>query len=307
MPWFKVDDGFHGHPKVMDLSLAAVGLWTLAGTWCANYLTDGEIPLKVVQRLGGTRRQAKELILSGLWTETRADVYKFSDWNDYQPTKDSVLTERAKAKERMDKLRGKGKEVPHAKTPESSGKTGIVRPNNARTEPERSDEPTQNKTGTSPVRSEEVLLPRPDPSRPNQLQEEKTSSPATPDDAEPDPKPVMYSRAFEAFWDAYPRKVGKKAASSAFDKARKAASLQTICEGAARYRDDPNREDAFTAHPTTWLNEGRWDDETPIPNRSAAQARPSGSDIRARAGFERLAAYDQTGRTQFTPQLELGA
>ena len=33
-----------------------------------------------------------------------------------------------------------------------------------------------------------------------------------------------------------------------------------------RYADDPNRVEAFTAHPTTWLNAGRWNDE-PLPER----------------------------------------
>lgn len=71
---------------------------------------------------------------------------------------------------------------------------------------------------------------------------------------------------FEMFWNAYPRKVGKQAAIKAFAKAAKTVSTDEIIAGAIRYANDPNRVDAFTAHPTTWLNAGRWAD-APLPER----------------------------------------
>jgi hypothetical protein len=71
---------------------------------------------------------------------------------------------------------------------------------------------------------------------------------------------------FEMFWNVYPRKVGKQAAIKAFAKALKSASVEDIVAGASRYADDPNRSDTFTAHPTTWLNAGRWADG-PLPER----------------------------------------
>ena len=50
MTWYKVDDGIHSHPKFLDVSLAAVGLWTMCGAWCSAYLTDGQITRRQVQR-----------------------------------------------------------------------------------------------------------------------------------------------------------------------------------------------------------------------------------------------------------------
>lgn len=111
MPWFKVDDGFHGHPKVVELSLEAVGVWTLAGSWCASYLTDGEIGLKSIQRLGGSEEQAMELVYAGLWVEPAPGLYQFKDWADYQPLKASVEAEREAARERMKRVRGASKGV----------------------------------------------------------------------------------------------------------------------------------------------------------------------------------------------------
>ncbi|GAA5198639.1 hypothetical protein [Microbacterium jejuense] len=110
MPWFKVDDGFHGHPKVMGLSLEAVGLWALTGSWCAKYLTDGKVPEKTIRRLGGGPDLAGELYDAGLW-EATPDGWQFKDWADYQPTKEEVEAERAAARDRMKKVRASKKGV----------------------------------------------------------------------------------------------------------------------------------------------------------------------------------------------------
>lgn len=73
--------------------------------------------------------------------------------------------------------------------------------------------------------------------------------------------------AFEEFWEAYPRKASKGAARTAWSKAIAKADAAIIIAAAAAYRDDPNREDGFTAHAATWLNQERWDDE-PLPSRT---------------------------------------
>jgi len=79
-------------------------------------------------------------------------------------------------------------------------------------------------------------------------------------------KKNLDTNLFDEFWKVYPRKIGKQAAEKAFAKACKTTAPNDIIAGAARYADDPNRVDAFTAHPTTWLNAGRWNDE-PLPER----------------------------------------
>jgi hypothetical protein len=82
---------------------------------------------------------------------------------------------------------------------------------------------------------------------------------------EPSLKP-SHQIPFDDFWNAYPRKVGKQAAMKAFAKVIKNNEPEVIIEGAKRYAQDPNRVEAFTAHPTTWLNAGRWNDD-PLPER----------------------------------------
>lgn len=70
---------------------------------------------------------------------------------------------------------------------------------------------------------------------------------------------------FAIFWKAYPKKVAKDAARKAFEKREVDDSLlstmlDAIC---AQSRSEGWQKDGgqFIPHPSTWLNEGRWQDE----------------------------------------------
>ena len=81
-------------------------------------------------------------------------------------------------------------------------------------------------------------------------------------------KPVGDTPEFQAFWSVYPRKQDKGHARRAWEKACRKVDPRDIISGAARYRDDPNREDGYTALAATWLNGERWLDD-PLPERSS--------------------------------------
>jgi hypothetical protein len=67
---------------------------------------------------------------------------------------------------------------------------------------------------------------------------------------------------FEAFWAAYPRRVGKGDARAAFDKAcRKTTPEAMIAAITAQVYAGCFKDLTFTPHPATWLNKERWDDE----------------------------------------------
>ena len=72
---------------------------------------------------------------------------------------------------------------------------------------------------------------------------------------------------FEDFWNAYPRKVAKKEAMKKFAKAVKdGTDPNTIIAGAKTYAASVvGKERKYIAHPTTWLNQGRWEDEAEEP------------------------------------------
>ncbi len=80
---------------------------------------------------------------------------------------------------------------------------------------------------------------------------------------------------FDEFWNVYPRREAKATARKAWEKAVKRARGEEIIAGAVRYRDDPNRDAQFTAHPATWLNGDRWLDEA-LPQ---AGTRKSGTEM----------------------------
>ncbi len=71
----------------------------------------------------------------------------------------------------------------------------------------------------------------------------------------------MYTKDFDEFWAACPRKVGKLAALKAYAKARKGyASQEELLAGLERYK---KHKPAYAdwCHPSTWLSQGRWMDE----------------------------------------------
>jgi hypothetical protein len=116
MTWAKVDDRLHGHAKAARAG-EALSLWVLALSWCAAYLTDGEVPREQPARLIGAKgpKFAARLVEAGLW-ETTESGYKFHDWHDYQPSGDEVRASRAEAKTRMQRIRGVGENVRANKT-----------------------------------------------------------------------------------------------------------------------------------------------------------------------------------------------
>ena len=69
--------------------------------------------------------------------------------------------------------------------------------------------------------------------------------------------------AFLMFWAAYPRKTAKGAALAAWRKANP-PPIETLLSAVKKQRQSPewNKErGAFIPHPSTWLNQRRWDDE----------------------------------------------
>lgn len=100
MPWFRVDDGFHSHPKVLAVSLAARGLWVTCGSWSSAHLTDGFIRDQVLASLGGSPELAEELVSEGLWRR-RKGGYQFHQWAEKNPTKEAVKNDRENNAERQ--------------------------------------------------------------------------------------------------------------------------------------------------------------------------------------------------------------
>jgi hypothetical protein len=84
---------------------------------------------------------------------------------------------------------------------------------------------------------------------------------------------------FNSFWEVYPRRQGKGHAKSAWEKAVKKVAPEIIIESAKKFALDPNRDEQFTPHPSTWLNQERWGDEA-LPAKNS-NTRSESSAMRA--------------------------
>lgn len=116
-------------------------------------------------------------------------------------------------------------------------------------------------------------------------------------DPDPSREPSRQDRRFEEFWQHYPRKIGKKSARRAWDKAKVSRELHgrilTAIERDKRSEQWQRDGGQYIPYPATWLNQGRWDDEPEEATNDATIRR----DI----------AADQHGTTPASKQTGLAA
>lgn len=164
MPWFRVDDSLAMSRKVYampsEVRLAAIGLWTLCGTWCAKELTDGRLPAYMLSAMGGTEEIAAALVDVGLWLEDGGD-YVFHDWAEYQPASEDVKAKRQKNADRLRAWREKNavtNKVGNAVTPPV---TNVV--SNAVTSPVTDDVTNDVRNGSETLPPSHPIPSHPDP------------------------------------------------------------------------------------------------------------------------------------------------
>src|SRR6478736_5084483 len=120
MAWVRLDDHFDEHPKLAKVGPLGWGVWAASLAYCNRNLTDGFIPWNKAHMLasfdlidsdGKVWSLARDgddteflidsqwviaiLVDAGLW-DVEKDGYRIHDYNDYQPTKQQILDERAK-------------------------------------------------------------------------------------------------------------------------------------------------------------------------------------------------------------------
>ena len=253
MPWFKVDDSFYDHPKFLDVPNAAVGLWTKAGAWCGKHLTDGVIPATQVKRFKGTNAQVNALISAGIWIEDRSEsgskVYRFHDWNGWQPTREQKLKEREEQAERQRKSRER-------KAQEQEERRNVTR--DSHVTPSRDSHECH-----------KGVSQRPDPTRPDPTLRKKENP--TKGKKERSAQSA-YADEFAEWYADYPRKRSRKQAEKAFAKARKeGATVQELTDGLARAKRSwqlEGRDSTKIPYPASWLNAEGWADEETTPQQT---------------------------------------
>jgi hypothetical protein len=277
MPWFNVDDGFAFHHKAVKAGNAAIGLWTRAGSWCAQQLTDGFVPDEMVLVLG-SQVQADRLVAAGLWMTTEGG-YQFHEFteNGRNPTKKDVMERRRKEAERKARFREQ-----KASNPEEPQVT--------------KDSPTG--TGASVPVGVPVGV-RDSPPLPSPPKEEEPSL-RSGSRARANPA----SQLFEEFWSAYPRKVGKAGARKAWPKACKkleAARLVKAADYWAGLWQQAGTDAQFIPHPATWLNGERWNDEPPVARGQPTERRSTTDERVAQAQSLKALYLDEPSNVRQLP------
>lgn len=107
----------------------------------------------------------------------------------------------------------------------------------------------------------------------DEVPDEEVTNDASVEESTPDP--------FDEFWTVYPRKVAKPRARQAYASALKRTDHNTIAEGLAPFlaywMTLTGAERDYIPHPSTWLNQDRWDDTPPAARR--ATAKRTGTDV----------------------------
>lgn len=103
MPWFKLDDSFDSHPKIIAAGNEATGLFVRCGTYCARHLTDGFIP-EHVALLYGSPELVETLVRTKLWRRVRGG-WRMPDYLEYNPSAQTVDKDRAAKTERQRRWR----------------------------------------------------------------------------------------------------------------------------------------------------------------------------------------------------------
>ena len=238
----RFDLDYADHPKIVALSDSAFRAHVEMILYARKYMTDGYIPKRVANRLGF--ESLSELLNNdpehpSLVETDDGQAYYLHGYGDMNETKAEI--EQRTARNRANGARG-GR-------PKGSKKTRSVSQSVSDSAPQsRTQNLTQKKAETE-TETETDIYPYKSPTG--------------------DGKRGGYTEAFERFWKVYPKSADKRTAFNAWKRAVKRADPETIMAGAERYRDDPNRDPAYTKNGSTWLNADAWLND-PLPPRGGS-------------------------------------
>lgn len=251
--YIKLHDGMPEHPKIeaLDDDDAA---WLLVAMWAysSRHASDGQVPQVKARRLtkGASATRCRKLLAAGLIHDGESTCcppakpghYYCHDYLEHQRSAEQIA-------EMKEQRRAAGRSGGLAKRKRGAKQTASEVLSETASKTEASGKQNRSKT---------------------EADTEGTSNevPQT-EEEHPRPSAAELPPGFDAFWFAYPLKVGKQAAIKAYRKALKRVDSDVLLRGAQLYRDAPNRSPDYTAHPASWLNAGRWEDE-PASSRSTS-------------------------------------
>jgi len=219
------------HPKMLAVPRACRWAFIDLLAYAKRNLTDGYVPAAVLDRIEVSTQEIAALVWSGLVEEVDGG-YWIHDYLDWQVSR--ALVEKRREAGRRGGIR--------------SGQVRASKQNEASASKQTKQNEATGYEANEPETETET--------------EKRTTRALARRAAEREPA------SFADFWSMYPRKVGKRAAMTAYAKALTRASAEDILDGLRRLlptMTDPK----FIPHPTTWLNRDGWGDD-PAPTGSTA-------------------------------------
>lgn len=151
MPWVKLDEAFPEHHKITAAGGDAGWLFVCALAYCNRNLTNGFVPDGIVARLSDRRRPAdlvRKLTDVGLLEPVKGG-WQIHDYLEYQTSRAKVEEERAKARERMARIRGSSSE--HSERVRPNNSRGSSYPIRSRSDPDPSSSSSSTESGKGPA------------------------------------------------------------------------------------------------------------------------------------------------------------
>jgi hypothetical protein len=244
--WVRLDDGYPEHPKVADLSDAAFRADVEGTCFSSRSRRDGHIPAGVALRMWG-KGPITELVAAGKWHEGRGcgtETCILGTGDGYVVHDFLDYNDPEFVRDARRNAASNAARIRWSIEEENRAQTDAR--SNATANAESPDSAMRTYIGVGGSGSKNMESPE-----------------------------------FVEFYDkVYPRKQGRGAARKAWASAIRKANPQDILAAAHRFADDPNREPAFTPHPSTWLNQERWSDD-PLPPRGGHRAKGSVQNLLA--------------------------
>lgn len=236
MTWVKVDDSFPRHPKVLGLSADVKWAYIEALCYCAQYLTDGRFAVGVIGEA-----EVAALVDAGLVELHGEGGFLVHNYLEYNPSREAV---KRKSRATSNAARVRWADAVQSETGAEPMQDALQ---NGKQNAERNGMQNGKQDGKQDALGVRVGVGSKALALGSKNKDQVTE--------------------FDRFWIAYPKHVGKIKARQEFDAiVGHGADPEAVIAAAERYRDDTDRDPAYTAHPSTWLHQGRWLDE---PGESA--------------------------------------
>lgn len=290
MGWGRLDDGWHGHPKLLAAGLIATAIQSKAISYCGHYLTDGYLPAEAVPALfvgvellfvkngggapdeyGGAPTPAARIdwpaymVANRLWEKVSnrpGYPYKVHDYLDFNPSRTWLEAERERKKARGEagaRARWEGKKPTQSLNDSAPSIATSTVSRDAPTQPI----PSPKGEGSSTFADKYNPL--------ESTQRGEVLEGASEANASPFRGKNLDDLSFEDFYTYYPVRVGEDAARRAYKRVTRGKPdvKRAIFLALAAQLTWGKK---FWPNPARWLSEGRWKDASPSTPPQDARA-----------------------------------